>query len=585
MKQNKKIVSKLMSLILLVVCILSTSVSSYALNEAEADISLSKVDDNNISFKVTVNKLVGNVSKIFVPYYFSNGWSINYAKLKLDAGVEGYYLTSDEICSIVHEDDINFLGIIHTADKDLKIENGTYTYENTIPVNSVSGTETFTFGSNYSPGYYITEEDGETDIYSIVEAAKPEPAAKTTVTADTSAVASELKPGDTFTVPVKLADNPGFTSYVLQATYDSDLELTGITAGDVLALSASNIETGIVNATSSTTVTNDGTLFNLAFKVKDGATSGSKQINIGLKDGNTANFCNDENDVSVEFAAGSVNVVAAQAEAEYSAYLNTSAGEVAAGGTYTAGIYLKGKDLVSGDVTLSCENGTIQSISLVDGLKNQGEGSNSKLSFYGNSGTSAVDFTDGAKAAEITVLANKDLAAGDLVTLKITDGNASSGSISDQKIVLGTDSSVSVSAAPKEEYEVIPFAGKYMIIYEGTAGNGNIVKYNGEAMYYSEKYGMWVCLADESPSDISGSSFTEEAGTAVNIDYTGDVNGMNGVTSTDMQIAYDIANAVYADGLTDMMRLAADITGNKAVTANDARNIQCIFHNLERISD
>ena len=133
----------------------------------------------------------------------------------------------------------------------------------------------------------------------------------TTITADTSEVAYPLYPGDTFTVPVVIANNPGFASYVLKATYEtSALTLTGITNGDVTpSLTSVNPETGLVNVSGATDVSTNGTLFNLAFTVKDGATAGNYNIAIALSDGDEDNFSNAAQDnVSVVFVSGTVTV-------------------------------------------------------------------------------------------------------------------------------------------------------------------------------------------------------------------------------------------------------------------------------------
>ena len=132
--------------------------------------------------------------------------------------------------------------------------------------------------------------------------------------------------------------------------------------------------------------------------------------------------------------------------------------------------------------------------------------------------------------------------------------------------------------------------GKYLVKYTGTVADGNVVKYTSGStvtdLYYSEKYGAWVFLADSDLSlDLTNANFSVVSGdiTRATIKYNGDVN-KNGTTNiVDAQIAYDIANNVYPtfEALPMEMWLSADVNTEFGVAAGDARAIQCIIHGIQ----
>jgi hypothetical protein len=122
-----------------------------------------------------------------------------------------------------------------------------------------------------------------------------------------------IKPGGTFTIPVSITDNPGFTGAALAFAYDdSAFELTGFDSKGALfdggALeNAPRSTIGYFGLT--TAKTGDGTLFNVTFKVKSAAEEGAYRLSLGLVDNSAENFVNAEaNVIPVTFAVGTVTV-------------------------------------------------------------------------------------------------------------------------------------------------------------------------------------------------------------------------------------------------------------------------------------
>ena len=132
-------------------------------------------------------------------------------------------------------------------------------------------------------------------------------------------VAGSYKPGESFSVPVTIEDNPGFAGAVFNLGFDSTaLELVGFTADGALLDGALlvDVPTAMVGYAGHgggiDVISADGVLFKANFVVKAGAAVGNYPITIGLKNGNALNFVDDSSlPLDVGFTAGSVNVAAA----------------------------------------------------------------------------------------------------------------------------------------------------------------------------------------------------------------------------------------------------------------------------------
>lgn len=435
------------------------------------------------------------------------------------------------------------------------------------------------------------------------------------IVADTSSV-GEVYEGKTFTVPVNISDNPGFTACILEADYDKDaLELTSITNGDVASsLAANDIATGTANITSDTSITKEsGTLFNYTFKVKDGATPGDYDITMKYRNDDSGNFCNGDDDVPVTFVKGTVKVVEKPVATEMNAtvWLSTETTDVNPGNAFDVDVYMKSdQPLTAGevDVKFNPEIATLSSIvfNTEGGVSNQNNRSTydtvagtAKLSFYGND----LD-ASGEAGLKVATLHFEAISVG---TSQVTITEAVEGSAGgdDQNL----DQTVTISEEGKEAdvevvkpmaFKVIPYVTghRYLVMYDPSSEiTSGVPTYKGQDMFWSEKYsfekdgaaGVWVCLTDSDTNSEAKDFGINEEGTKSSVSYPalavtgflpGDVSGNGKVNIIDAQAAYDLSNKVYSTyNPIDMLHwLMADVNGNGMIEASDPQAIQYFIH-------
>lgn len=118
----------------------------------------------------------------------------------------------------------------------------------------------------------------------------------------------------------------------------------------------------------------------------------------------------------------------------------------------------------------------------------------------------------------------------------------------------------------------------YLVTASGTIAEGSAAKYDGQNMYWSEKYEAyaWLVVSTASLEDMKAEAqgkVAVGAGSAAGeIAYAGDVNGTNVIDINDAQLTYDMYNAKYAD-FTDvsiLKFLCADVNGSTNVNVDDA---------------
>ena len=147
----------------------------------------------------------------------------------------------------------------------------------------------------------------------------------TALAADAAKITVESKTVDVSTateveLAVTLADNPGFSAgaFVVDVG-EAPLTFKSAKAGKVLTdvnatfVSGATISCG--NGLSN--ITDSGELMTLTFTVNSGAKNGEYQVKLALLNGKAGNFSNaDEEDVPVEFVAGTVTITGATVEPE-----------------------------------------------------------------------------------------------------------------------------------------------------------------------------------------------------------------------------------------------------------------------------
>ncbi len=136
------------------------------------------------------------------------------------------------------------------------------------------------------------------------------------------------------------------------------------------------------------------------------------------------------------------------------------------------------------------------------------------------------------------------------------------------------------AAVAVDVVEYITLDGKvmYLVTASGTLPEGQVAKYDGMSMFWSEKYNAYAYLvisADnlETVKTEAAAKVTVAEGTSAgDVDYSGDVNGTNVIDVNDAQLTYDMYNTKYDsfDVVSMLKFLNADVNGDKTVNSKDA---------------
>lgn len=131
--------------------------------------------------------------------------------------------------------------------------------------------------------------------------------------------------------------------------------------------------------------------------------------------------------------------------------------------------------------------------------------------------------------------------------------------------------------------EYITLNGKvmYLVTASGTLPEGQVAKYDGMSMFFSEKYNAYAYLVistdnlETVKAEAAAKVKVAEGPSAGTVDYTGDVNGTKLIDVNDAQLTYDMYNAKYDsfDAVTMLKFLNADMNGDKKVNVTDATAI------------
>lgn len=131
--------------------------------------------------------------------------------------------------------------------------------------------------------------------------------------------------------------------------------------------------------------------------------------------------------------------------------------------------------------------------------------------------------------------------------------------------------------------EYITLNGKvmYLVTASGNFAEGQVAKYDGMSMFFSEKYNAYAYLVisadnlEAVKAEAAGKVKVAEGTAAGTVDYSGDVNGTKVVDVNDAQLTYDMYNAKYEsfDAVSMLKFLNADVSGDKKVNTADATAI------------
>lgn len=139
------------------------------------------------------------------------------------------------------------------------------------------------------------------------------------------------------------------------------------------------------------------------------------------------------------------------------------------------------------------------------------------------------------------------------------------------------------------EYLKLDGQTMYLVTATGDVAEGKVLAYDGNQMYWSEKYNegkgayAWLIIPDETNGTKTLEALKTEAaaaikavdGTKIIIDYSGDVNLTNAVDINDAQFVWNMYNAEYKEDITfqtvnRQKYLTADVNGDGKLNTTDA---------------
>ena len=139
------------------------------------------------------------------------------------------------------------------------------------------------------------------------------------------------------------------------------------------------------------------------------------------------------------------------------------------------------------------------------------------------------------------------------------------------------------AAVAVDVVEYLTLDGKvmYLVTASGTLPEGQVAKYDGMSMFWSEKYNAYAYLVisadnlEAVKAEAAAKVKVAEGTSAGTVDYGGDVNGTGLTDVNDAQLTYDMYNTKYSsfDVVSMLKFLNADVSGDKKVNTADATAI------------
>ena len=115
-----------------------------------------------------------------------------------------------------------------------------------------------------------------------------------------------------------------------------------------------------------------------------------------------------------------------------------------------------------------------------------------------------------------------------------------------------------------------------LVTIESELIEGKTYTYQGQNMYWSEKYGAYAILVIGDVSPVAADFALITVQEVPTVAYDGDVNGTGNMDANDAQLVYNIYNVAYK-GFTENVTMAkfleADMNGDKTINVEDARVI------------
>ncbi len=145
-------------------------------------------------------------------------------------------------------------------------------------------------------------------------------------------------------------------------------------------------------------------------------------------------------------------------------------------------------------------------------------------------------------------------------------------------LVFTVDKTVVVSGVTVSAYLTLDGNNMWLIKNTTAPAEGKVPTYNGEKMFWSEKYNAYcyLVIAQTLSEETAKAAIDIVEGTATNVNYGMDVNLTGTVDASDAQLVYNIYNADYSAfnaEVTVEKLLRADVNGDAIVNVNDATAI------------
>ncbi len=144
-------------------------------------------------------------------------------------------------------------------------------------------------------------------------------------------------------------------------------------------------------------------------------------------------------------------------------------------------------------------------------------------------------------------------------------------------VIFTVDITVKIGDAGSEDYITVDETQVWLVTIGSEKLEGQSYAYNGNKMFWSEKYGAYCYLViSTSTPEVSADMFSIVDEDATEIEYNNDVNKTGRVDVNDAQFVYDIYNFEYDEFTSDVTVekfLRADLNDDRGVDTTDAQVI------------